>query len=65
MADDSNQTERIAALNDEAGRAAGLTRTGRAAVPGRCFVTAGVMALIRDGPVAGKEGRLWWVVHLE
>lgn len=35
----------MAALNDEFRRAAGLTRTAESAVPGRCFKTAGVVAL--------------------
>jgi hypothetical protein len=45
MKTDDRQAARIAALNDEFRRAAGVTRTGQAAVPGRCFVTAGVAAL--------------------
>jgi hypothetical protein len=45
MAEDNKKAARIAALNDEFRRAAGLTRTGQAAVPGRYFVTAGVAAL--------------------
>jgi hypothetical protein len=45
MAEDNKKAARIAALNDEFRRAAGLTRTGPAAVPGRYFVTAGVAAL--------------------
>jgi len=42
MENDETQATRIAALNDEFRRAAGLTRT---AIPGRCFVTAGVASL--------------------
>jgi Protein of unknown function (DUF3768) len=45
MTGDNKNTARIGALNDEFRRAAGLTRTGQAALPGRCFVTAGVAAL--------------------
>jgi len=45
MENDEAQAARIAALNDEFRRAAGLTRT---AIPGRCFVTAGVAALGRE-----------------
>jgi hypothetical protein len=45
MMDGNKQAARIAALNDEFRRAAGLTRTAVSAIPGRCFVTAGVAAL--------------------
>ena len=51
MTGDNRQAARIAALNDEFRQAAGLTRTGKAAVPGRCFVTAGVAALSLEAQV--------------
>jgi hypothetical protein len=51
MAGDNRRAARIAALNDEFRQAAGLTRTEQAAVPGRCFVTAGVAALSMQAQV--------------
>lgn len=51
MVGDNKTAVRIAALNDEFRQAAGLTRTGHSAVPGRCFVTAGVAALSIEAQV--------------
>jgi hypothetical protein len=48
MTHEHKRAARIAALNDDFRRAAGLTRTGQAAVPGRCFLTACVAALRMD-----------------
>ena len=45
MAGDNKKAARIAALNDEFRQAAGLTRTGQAAVPGRYVMTRGIAAL--------------------
>jgi hypothetical protein len=42
---------RIAALNDEFRRAAGLTRTGQPVVRGRCFVTRGVASLSTEAQI--------------
>jgi hypothetical protein len=51
MVGDNKTAVRIAALNDEFRRATGLTRTEHSAVPGRCFVTAGVAALSIEAQV--------------
>jgi hypothetical protein len=45
MTDEENRASRIAKLNDEFRRQAGLALSRRSATPGRCFMTAGVTAL--------------------
>ena len=51
MAGDNKKAVRIAALNDEFRQAAGLTRTGPAAVPGRYVMTRGIAVLSAEAQV--------------
>ncbi len=48
MTDQNDRARRIAKLNDEFRRQAGLALLGARRVPGRCVMTAGIMALGRQ-----------------
>jgi hypothetical protein len=48
MTDDEARASRIARLNDDFRRQAGTAFSDRRSAPGRCFMTAGVMALGRQ-----------------
>jgi hypothetical protein len=48
MTDDQERTSRIAAINDEFRRQAGMALSDGRRVAGRCFMTAGVAALGRQ-----------------
>lgn len=51
MVGDNKKAVRIAALNDEFRRAAGLTRTEETAVPGRYVMTRGIAALSAEAQI--------------
>ena len=51
MAGDNKKAVRIAALNDEFRQAAGLTRMGPGAVPGRYVMTRGIATLSEEAQV--------------
>jgi hypothetical protein len=48
MTDEKTRANRIASMNDEFRRQAGLALSDRRGVPGRCVMTAGVAALGRQ-----------------
>jgi hypothetical protein len=48
MSDEQKRVSRIAGINDEFRRRAGLALSDTRSIPGRCFMTAGVAALGRQ-----------------